>query len=238
MNRYTIYTDGACSGNPGPGGLAALILSGTKEIVKISKGFKLTTNNRMEILAAAEGLNTLRDLLHNEGEDKKDTAVTIYSDSQLVVNTMNLGWSRNTNTDAWERLDQEVRTFKKVTFEKVKGHASNPFNDIVDRLAVGASKRGDNFIDIGYENATLLKEKENGESLFKEGKDITISEIRLRNMDKPDGRSILVILSNAEMIEINGYQGGFTQNGGTTENKRLTTDIAFRYLGWLNGGEL
>lgn len=118
-----IYTDGSCLGNPGPGGWAAIIeedggktpLAGSEEE---------TTNNRMEILAVIKGLQaTAR---HQE--------VTIFSDSQYVVNTMTKGWKRKVNQDLWSLLDTEVKA-RKVTWEWIRGHAGNPGNEEADALA-------------------------------------------------------------------------------------------------------
>ena len=124
-----IYTDGACSGNPGPGGWAALIVSdGRTE--KLHGGEDDTTNNRMEMLAAIEGLEAV----------PPSSAVTVFSDSRLLVNTMTLGWKRNKNRDLWARLD-EAAAARRVRWQWVKGHADDPMNREADRLAVMESKR-------------------------------------------------------------------------------------------------
>jgi cyclic pyranopterin phosphate synthase len=124
-----IYTDGACSGNPGPGGWAAVIVVDGK-IERLSGGEDRTTNNRMEMLAAIEGL----------GAVPPSSAVTVFSDSRLLVNTMTLGWKRNKNRDLWERLDDAAAT-RRVSWQWVKGHAGDPLNQEADRLAVMESKR-------------------------------------------------------------------------------------------------
>ena len=118
-----IYTDGSSIGNPGPGGWAAVILEGgAKRAVHGRHG--RTTSNRMEILAAIEGLKAL----------PKDAEATVHSDSQYVVNTMTRNWKRNANQDLWERLDAEVAS-RKVEWRWVRGHAGNPMNEEADRLA-------------------------------------------------------------------------------------------------------
>ena len=118
-----IYTDGSSIGNPGPGGWAAVILEGgSKRSVHGRHG--RTTSNRMEILAAIEGLRALPEAAE----------VTVHSDSQYVVNTMTRNWKRNANQDLWERLDAEVAR-RKVEWRWVRGHAGNPMNEEADRLA-------------------------------------------------------------------------------------------------------
>ena len=124
-----IYTDGACSGNPGPGGWAALVLS-DGNVEKLHGGEGRTTNNRMEMLAAIKGLEAV----------PKSSAVTVFSDSRLLVNTMTLGWKRNKNRDLWEQLD-EAAAARRVKWQWVKGHADDPMNREADRLAVMESKR-------------------------------------------------------------------------------------------------
>lgn len=138
MDEVTIYTDGACSGNPGPGGYAAiLICRGTEKV--ISGGEAETTNNRMELMAALCGLEAL----------KRPCCVDVYSDSAYLVNTFTMGWVyhwvRNgwrtadkkevSNRDLWERIYAMTKTHK-VTWYKVKGHADNEYNNRADKLAV------------------------------------------------------------------------------------------------------
>lgn len=133
-----IYTDGACSGNPGPGGYGA-ILSCKGKIKELSGGEANTTNNRMEIMAAIAGLSAL----------KKPCEVTLYSDSKYLVDAITKrwvyrwrdnNWMRNKtdaalNVDLWERLLKLLETHQ-VTFAWVKGHAGHPQNERCDRLAV------------------------------------------------------------------------------------------------------
>ena len=121
----TIYTDGACLGNPGPGGWGAVITGdGIKRSVHGSDPH--TTNNRMEIMAVVEGLRNI--------SDKSEVAV--FSDSTYVINTMTKNWKRNKNKDLWNLLDQEV-TSRAVSWHWVKGHSGDPLNEEADRLAYG-----------------------------------------------------------------------------------------------------
>ena len=121
----TIYTDGACLGNPGPGGWGAVISGdGIKRAVHGSDPH--TTNNRMEIMAVVEGLRNI--------SDKSEVAV--FSDSTYVINTMTKNWKRNKNKDLWNLLDQEVNS-RAVSWHWVKGHSGDPLNEEADRLAYG-----------------------------------------------------------------------------------------------------
>ena len=124
-----IYTDGACKGNPGPGGWGAVILGdGAKRTLQ--GGERETTNNRMEITAVIEGLRRLR-----EQEE-----VTVYSDSQYVINTMTKNWKRKKNQDLWAKMDTEVRS-RNVKWQWVRGHDGHPLNEEADRLAVEEATR-------------------------------------------------------------------------------------------------
>lgn len=138
-----IYTDGACSGNPGPGGWAAILSYQGRER-ELSGGERETTNNRMELLAAIAGLEALRE----------PCDVTLYSDSQYLVNGLQQGWAekwrangwmRNKrepalNPDLWERLLTLVEKHS-VTLVWVKGHAANAKNNRCDALAVAEVKK-------------------------------------------------------------------------------------------------
>jgi len=145
-----MYTDGAARGNPGPGGYGTVLMSG-KHRKELSDGFRLTTNNRMELLAVIIGLEALK----NQGND-----VTIYSDSKYVVDSVEKGWvfnwekkgyKKKKNPDLWRRF---LISYKKhnVKFIWVKGHANIPENERCDTLAVEASKENDLQADIAYEN--------------------------------------------------------------------------------------
>ena len=148
IHNVKIYTDGACSFNPGPGGWAAVLIYKGNE--KQISGFEPdTTNNRMELLSVITALEALK----TEGQD-----VTIYSDSQYVVYAVEKGWvfgwekndfKKKKNPDLWKRF---LRVFRKhkVKFVWVRGHADNAMNNYCDQLAVSAAA-GDNLIvDEGY----------------------------------------------------------------------------------------
>jgi ribonuclease HI len=144
----SIYTDGAAKGNPGPGGYGAVLISG-KHRKEISQGYKHTTNNRMELLAVIEAL----ELLKTEGQH-----VTIYSDSQYVVHSVDKGWvfgwekknfAKKKNPDLWKRFLKVFRKHK-VKFIWVRGHASNMLNNYCDELAVAAAAGRNLLIDEGY----------------------------------------------------------------------------------------
>ncbi|MDD4843309.1 MAG: ribonuclease HI [Anaerotignum sp.] len=143
MKTITIYTDGACSGNPGPGGYGVVMLYGAAR-KELSGGFLKTTNNRMELLAVIKGLEAL----------KEPCEVKLYSDSKYVVDAIEKGWAvkwrsqgwmRNkkekaSNEDLWERL-LELLKIHRVSFIWVKGHADNPENERCDQLARGAIQK-------------------------------------------------------------------------------------------------
>ncbi len=122
---YIVYTDGACINNPGPGGWAIVVINardGSREEKVGSCG--LTTNNRMELRAAIEGLRAT----------PRGARVLLRTDSQLLANTINLGWKRKANLELWQALDHE-RELRDVTFEWVRGHADDPDNARADELA-------------------------------------------------------------------------------------------------------
>ncbi|MCM1502328.1 MAG: ribonuclease HI [Bacteroidales bacterium] len=131
-----LFTDGASSGNPGPGGYGAILRCGAREM-ELSGGFALTTNNRMELLAVIKGLEAIR---------WKNAEVHVYSDSSYVVKSVNEGWLFNwerkgfakaKNPDLWMRFLGLYRLHR-VSFHWVKGHAGHPENERCDRLAVAA----------------------------------------------------------------------------------------------------
>ncbi len=139
MQKVIIYTDGACSGNPGPGGWAAILISGDNR-KEISGGEKDTTNNIMELTAILEGLKAL----------KVECEVEVYSDSAYSVNAFNQGWIYNWIKKGWKTADgsevknkeiwQEIYDLTKkhkVKFIKVKGHSDNELNNRCDELARG-----------------------------------------------------------------------------------------------------
>ncbi|MES2445963.1 MAG: ribonuclease HI [Bacteroidota bacterium] len=133
-----IYTDGAASGNPGPGGYGVVLRSGVYE-KELSGGFRLTTNNRMELLAVIEGLKALK----NPGQQ-----VTIYSDSKYVVDSVEKGWvfgwvkkafKDKKNKDLWIQY-LALHKIHQIKFIWIKGHNDHPENERCDRLAVAASQ--------------------------------------------------------------------------------------------------
>ncbi|MDE7300976.1 MAG: ribonuclease HI [Clostridia bacterium] len=142
MKKVTLYTDGACSGNPGVGGWGAVLMYNEYE-KRISGAEAETTNNRMELFAVISGLEAL----------KEPCEVTIYSDSAYTVNGFNNGWvyeweksgwkkadnKQVLNLDLWQRL-LDLTKVHKVEFVKVKGHADNEYNNICDKLATDAIK--------------------------------------------------------------------------------------------------
>jgi cyclic pyranopterin phosphate synthase len=129
LATYDIYTDGSCSGNPGPGGWGAIVLDDATK-TPLSGGEAATTNNRMEMLGVIEGLAYL----------PTGSQVTVHSDSQYVINTMTKNWKRNANPDLWARM-QALVDERKVKWEWVRGHNGHPLNEAVDRLAVAAMSR-------------------------------------------------------------------------------------------------
>lgn len=150
-NRPVIYlfTDGAASGNPGPGGYGAVLQCAGHE-KELSGGFALTTNNRMELLAVIEGLRAIR---------WDNATVEVWSDSSYVVKAITEGWLMNwerkgfakvKNPDLWQEFLPLYRRHK-VTFHWLKGHAGHPQNERCDRLAVAAYHRPDLPPDTGYE---------------------------------------------------------------------------------------
>ena len=145
MKEVTIYTDGACSGNPGPGGYGTvLIYNGIQK--ELSGGYLDTTNNRMEIMGVLKGLEAL----------KGTCKVTVYSDSKYVVDAIEKGWLANwkknnwiksnkekaLNVDLWKRL-LELMEIHDVSFQWVKGHQNNEKNNRCDQLAVQASRQSE-----------------------------------------------------------------------------------------------
>lgn len=152
MKKLDIYTDGACSGNPGAGGYGVVMLYG-KFRKELSAGYRLTTNNRMEILAVIKGLEAL----------KEECEVTLYSDSKYVIDSITKGWvygwkkknwikadkKKALNPDLWERLLVLLEKHK-VEFVWVKGHADNVENERCDQLAREAITNDNLLEDTGY----------------------------------------------------------------------------------------
>jgi ribonuclease HI len=157
-NEISIYTDGASSGNPGPGGYGVVLIYGRHRLEK-SQGFRLTTNNRMELLAVIVGLEALK---------KEGSRVVIYTDSKYVADSVEKGWvfqwetkafKKKKNADLWKRFLKVYRKHN-VRFVWIKGHNNNIENEVCDRLAVNASSGSNLEEDRGYiaesENNTLL----------------------------------------------------------------------------------
>ena len=155
-----IYTDGSAKGNPGRGGYGVVMLSG-KHRKEISKGFLLTTNNRMELLAVIVGIENVK---------KLNSEIVVYSDSKYVVNAIEKGWlfdwqkknfNGKKNPDLWIRF---LSVYKKhsIRFLWVKGHNNNVENERCDRLAVSAAEGADLVSDVWYENQS----RNNNSTLF------------------------------------------------------------------------
>lgn len=141
MKEVTLYTDGACSGNPGPGGWGAILLyKGVEK--ELSGGEALTTNNRMELTGVIEGLRALREAC----------AVTVYTDSQYISRAINEGWLAKwkaagftkkgglKNAGLWQELDGLLQKHR-VRFVWVKGHADNEYNNRCDKMAVAEREK-------------------------------------------------------------------------------------------------
>ncbi len=151
MEHILIYTDGSSRGNPGPGGYGAILIWGNHR-KELSQGFRLTTNNRMELMAVIEGLKAIK---------KNTLPVTIYSDSQYIVNAVEEGWLKNwiktdfkggkKNADLWKAYYKIAQKFS-IRFVWVKGHSTNPYNNRCDELATAAADSKDWLVDEGYEN--------------------------------------------------------------------------------------
>jgi len=137
MKKVTIYTDGACSGNPGPGGWGAILMYGNRK-KELCGGEKSTTNNRMELFSVITALEAL----------KEPCEVKLHTDSQYVANAINKGWLETWQKKGWKRKGGEVKNLDlwknlvpllethNITFEWIKGHADNEHNNRCDELAV------------------------------------------------------------------------------------------------------
>lgn len=147
MKRIEIYTDGACSGNPGPGGWGAILRFRARDKVyekELSGGEAQTTNNRMEMTALLEALRQL----------KEPCAIDLYSDSQYVINALEKGWARGWRSRGWKKADKSpalnadlwapllAESEKhQITYHWLKGHAGHPENERCDSMAVEQSKK-------------------------------------------------------------------------------------------------
>lgn len=159
MSEITIYTDGSSLGNPGPGGYGVVLKSG-KHYKELSQGFRLTTNNRMELMAVIIALESLK---------KENSKVMLYTDSKYVVDAINKNWLNNwqkkdfkgkKNIDLWKRF-LKIHPKHKVIFNWIKGHAGHEFNERCDILAVEAANSKELLVDKGYE-----AEEEKNDGLF------------------------------------------------------------------------
>ena len=143
LKKVEIFTDGACSGNPGPGGWGAILRYGSREL-ELSGGEKSTTNNRMELTAVIEALKKL----------KEKCDITIYTDSKYVADGIGKGWAKSWQKNNWRKADKKpalnadlwevllnLLEIHKVEIEWVKGHAGHPENERCDRLAVEFYKK-------------------------------------------------------------------------------------------------
>ena len=149
-HNITIYTDGACRGNPGQGGYGVILMAGSHR-KELSQGYRLTTNNRMELMAVIAGLAALK---------KEGNKVTIYSDSQYVVRAVEEGWLKNwiatnfkggkKNKDLWVEFNELAKN-QSIKLTWVRGHADNPLNNRCDELATAAADGNDLLIDEGFE---------------------------------------------------------------------------------------
>jgi ribonuclease HI len=144
----TIYTDGAASGNPGPGGYGVVLISGKHRLEK-SQGFRLTTNNRMELMGVIVGLESLK---------IPECNVVVYTDSKYVADAVEKGWVfgwekkgflNKKNPDLWMRFLKIYRKHN-VRFIWIRGHANNVENEVCDKLAVNAITAGNLIDDTGY----------------------------------------------------------------------------------------
>ena len=154
LKKVEIYTDGACTGNPGKGGYGAVLIYNGNE-KRISKGFRKTTNNRMELMAAIDALKLL----------KEDCIVDLYSDSKYLTDAINQSWLSSWQKNGWKKSDKKpvlnrdlweellfLINKHKVTFIWVKGHNGNPYNEVCDTMAVEAYNNSSDNIDETYEN--------------------------------------------------------------------------------------
>ncbi len=150
MNRQiTMYTDGASRGNPGPGGYGVILMTGSLR-KELSQGYRLTTNNRMELMAVIAGLEAMK---------RGDLNITIYSDSQYVVKAITEGWLNNwlkinfkgkKNKDLWLRY-HALAVNQNIKIIWVRGHAENVHNNRCDELATAAADSLNLLVDEGYE---------------------------------------------------------------------------------------
>jgi len=157
MKEVLLYTDGACSGNPGPGGWAAILIWGDHR-KEASGGFRRTTNNRMELTAVIEGLKLLN----------RPCRVRVFSDSRLVVDAFQKNWIKHWQENNWRKTDRSLvknpELWMKllslcqshtVNFDWIKAHNGHPENEKCDQMAVAAAKGNNLLVDEVYERESL-----------------------------------------------------------------------------------
>ena len=157
--EISIYTDGACTGNPGPGGYGVVLIYGDHRR-ELSAGYRHTTNNRMELMGPIKGLEALN----------QECRVTLYSDSQYVVEGIEKGWAKRWRGNGWMRNKREqainpdlwgqlleLCEKHEVEFRWVRGHAGDRENERCDELAVQAAHQENLLIDQGYESPTTVQ---------------------------------------------------------------------------------
>ena len=155
LPEVAVFTDGACSGNPGPGGWAAILVAGEHR-KELSRGYRRTTNNRMELRGVIEGLKAL----------KRPSKVDLWSDSKYVVEAIERGWVKSWKRNGWRKADKKpalnvdlweellpLLELHKVRFRWLRGHDGHDENERADELAVAAIRGGGLEVDRGYDNA-------------------------------------------------------------------------------------
>ena len=158
LKHITLYTDGACIGNPGPGGYGAVLMHEGNRL-ELSGGYRSTTNNRMELMAPIKSLETLTE----------SCRVTLYSDSKYVLDALEKGWAKRWRANGWKRNKKEqainpdlwdrllnLCEKHEMEFRWVRGHTGNPENERCDQLAVRAAHQKTLQVDEGYETTSLL----------------------------------------------------------------------------------
>lgn len=159
IKHVTIYTDGACIGNPGPGGYGVVLLYNSHR-KELSAGYRRTTNNRMEIMAAIAGLESFQEKCR----------VTLYSDSEYLVKALSQGWAKRWRANGWKRNKEEearnpdlwARLLRlcethEVEFRWIRGHDTDVENNRCDRLAMEAARQPNLLVDEGYERQTARR---------------------------------------------------------------------------------
>jgi ribonuclease HI len=154
QKKIKIFTDGSCRGNPGPGGWAAILFEekAKKPLAILKGGENDTTNNRMEMIAVIESLKFI------DEHHLQRCEVILYSDSNLIVQTLTRGWKRKANLDLWEELDN-LNEELSVEYVWVKGHAQNKWNNECDKIAQKEATKANKASPRSYGKAKPLQEK-------------------------------------------------------------------------------